>query len=289
MTRSSVDRVSRFVSASDGLLLHYLDYGPASGPPVVCLPGLTRSGEDFDRLARALAQDGRRVLALDYRGRGRSEWDQDWMHYNLGVEHQDILATLNDANVTNALFIGTSRGGVHTMLLAAARPELVRAAVINDIGPVVEPAGLMRIKSYVGKPPPAASIEEAAAILRRTASAQFTKVSKEDFETYARLTFVEKDGRLALRYDPALTHALDAIEPESPPVLYWEQWDAMAHIPVLGVRGSNSDLLSEETFKKMGEGHPHFEALTVEGQGHAPLLLDAPTIGAIADFVRRHG
>src|SRR5262245_33695252 len=127
-TRLSSSRVSRFAHSADGLRLHYLEYGLRTAPevPVVCLPGLSRSAEDFDRLAQAIATradgDARRVLALDYRGRGRSDWDPDWTHYSLPVEHTDILAVLAAAEVTNAIFIGTSRGGLHIMVLAAAQP-----------------------------------------------------------------------------------------------------------------------------------------------------------------------
>lgn len=291
MNTSIAQRASRFLIAADGLRLHYLEYGPAQSAltPVVCLPGLARSSEDFDRLARALAADGRRVLALDYRGRGLSDWDADPAHYNLDVEEADILATLAAAQAPNAVFIGTSRGGIHTMRLGAKRPDLIRAAVINDIGPVVEHAGLVRIKGYVGKLPPVASMPIALAALRLAAGAQFTNVSQDEWEAFAHATFVEKNGKFELRYDPELAHALDDVKPDSGPLLFTDEWSAMAQVPVLGIRGSNSDLLSQETFERMREDHPLFEALTVEGQGHAPLLLDAPTIAAIVDFVRRRG
>ncbi|MBI3275908.1 MAG: alpha/beta hydrolase, partial [Methylocystis sp.] len=230
---------------------------------------------------------GRRVLALDYRGRGLSDWDPEWAHYNLEVEQQDILATLAAAKVRSAVFIGTSRGGVHIMRLAAARPELLRAAVINDIGPTVELAGLLRIKDYVGKLPQPASFREAVALVRRLAGAYFTNLPDADWETYVQHTFVEQDGRWRAQYDPAVAHALDSVGADKPPTQFWPQFAALARVPVLGIRGSNSDLLSPETFAEMQKRHPAFEALIVEGQGHAPLLLDAPTIAAIMEFIGR--
>ena len=136
-TVGEATRISRFTSAPDGLRLHYFEYGASdvSAAPVVCLPGLARTADDFDRLASVLASKSRRrVLALDYRGRGASAWDADWTHYNTQVEHTDILAVLALAGVTNAVFIGTSRGGIHVMLLAAMQPSLLRAAVINVCG-----------------------------------------------------------------------------------------------------------------------------------------------------------
>jgi len=293
MIQSEVNRISRFAFSSDGLRLHYLEYGPRSDPqtPVICLPGLTRSAEDFDRLAGVLAAAPtgrrRRVLALDYRGRGGSDWDTDWTHYNVQVELQDILATLAAAEVTNAIFVGTSRGGLHIMILGALQPLLMRAAVINDIGPVIEMAGLMRIKSYVGKLPPLASWKDAIDLIRQAACAHFTDVSKDDWETYARQTFAEENGRFALRYDPALARTLDAVTPDAPMPQLWPQFETLAGIPLMGIRGGNSDILSADTFAEMGKRHPRFESLVVKGQGHAPLLLDAPTISAIVEFVER--
>lgn len=292
MDRQAVRRESRFVSAADGLRLHHVEYAPALGgdaAPVVCLPGLTRSAEDFERLAEALARRGRRVLALDYRGRGLSDWDPDWRRYSLDVEEADILATLAAAGVDRAVFVGTSRGGIHVMRFAARRPEILRAAVINDIGPVIDLGGLRRIKSYVGRMPMVPSLSIALASLKLVAGPQFPALSQDEWEAFARASFVEKDGRLTLRYDPELAHVLDEIGPDSGPLLFTEEWKAMATIPALVIRGGNSDLLSPETFDAMPEGHPLVERLTVEGQGHAPLLLDAPTIDSVADFIERRG
>jgi pimeloyl-ACP methyl ester carboxylesterase len=294
MTDLSVSRISRHFYAHDGLRLHFLEYGLRTAPatPVVCLPGLTRTAEDFDRLARAIAGAAngprRRVLAVDYRGRGGSDWDPDWSHYNLAVEQEDILATLAAAEVTDAIFVGTSRGGLHIMLLATARPQLLRGAVINDIGPLIERAGLMRIKSYIGKLPTLTSWSEAIDFLRQSACLHFTNVPAADWESYARQTFAEEDGRFRLRYDPALARTLDTFTPEAPPPEpLWPQFEALASIPVLGIRGERSDLLSAETFAEMGRRHPAFQSLVVEGQGHPPLLLDAPTISTIANFIAR--
>lgn len=291
MDRLSVRRESRFLSATDGLKLHYVDYSPAqeSGTPVVCLAGLTRAAEDFEAVAAALAARGRRVLALDYRGRGLSDRDPDWRRYSLDVEEEDILATLEAAGVAKAVFIGTSRGGIHLMRFAARRPEILRAGVINDIGPVVDLGGLRRIKSYVGRLPTVGSLPIALAALKLVAGAQFSALTQEEWEAFARSTFAETDHGLELRYDPALSHVLDDIGPDSGPLLFWDEWNALAPIPTLAIRGGNSDLLSLETFDAMTEGHPLLERLTVAGQGHAPLLLDRPTIEVIVDFVERRG
>ena len=288
---SSQEPISRFIRAADGLRLHYLDYpAPAGGGerlPVVCLPGLARSADDFDRIARALQADGRRVAALDYRGRGRSDWDQDWRRYDFNVEQGDIAAQLADAVIAQAVFIGTSRGGLHTMRIAARRPGVVRAAVLNDIGPKIEHAGLLRIKRYVGKLPPIPSMREAIALMRMTAGVDFSGVSPQEWDDYARLTFIEKDGKVLLRYDPELSHTLDFVEPDVPPEEHWDDFAALSDVAMLAIRGANSDILSPEVFAEMARRAPRLEQAVVEGQGHAPLLLDQPTISRIADFVRK--
>ena len=286
---------SHFTFARDGLRLHYLEYGSSSDPgmPVVCLPGLARTAEDFDRLARVLAapdaKPRRRVLSLDYRGRGGSAWDQDWTHYNLQTEHEDILTALEAANITNAIFVGTSRGGLHIMLLATTQPSLLRGAIINDIGPAIELRGLMRIKSYVGKLPPLGNWKDVVNYLRSVAGAYFTSIAEADWECYARLTFREEGDRFVLRYDPALARTLESITADAAQTDLWPAYEALKNVPLLGIRGENSDILSPETFAEMGKRHPTFEAYTVKGQGHAPLLLDAATISVIANYVGRVG
>ena len=149
---------STFITAPDGLRLHAQCYGQRSSAatPVVCLPGLARTAADFEALASALTHDSlppRRVIALDSRGRGRSGYDRNPANYSLPVELADVLAVITALEALPAIFIGTSRGGILTMLLAAVRPTAIAAAVLNDIGPVLEPQGLMRIKSYIGKLP----------------------------------------------------------------------------------------------------------------------------------------
>jgi pimeloyl-ACP methyl ester carboxylesterase len=287
MSSSSPERASRFIAAPDGLRLHYLDFVAEAETrlPVVCLPGLARSAEDFAALALRLAAQGRRGLVLDYRGRGLSDWDPDWSHYDLDVEQADILAVLAAAGVARAIFVGTSRGGLHTMRLARARPGLVAAAVLNDIGPDIEVAGLVRIKRYVGKLPPLNSLADAIGLMRLTAGAHFSAVSPQEWELYARQTFAEKDGKVVLRYDPELSHTLDEVAPDMEAQTFWEEFDALARLPVLAVRGANSDILSQETLVAMARRHPGLETCVVEGQGHAPLLLDEPTLSRIARFV----
>lgn len=284
---STLPPVSRFVAARDGLRLHYRDYPcpEASRLPLVCLPGLARTAEDFCLLAEAAQRSGRRALALDYRGRGRSEWDKDWRHYDPDVEEDDIFTVLGDAGVVEAVFFGTSRGGLHTMRIARARPGVIRAAVLNDIGPVIEKSGLLRIKTYVGKMPPLQKMSDAAALMRFAMSGTFPAVTPEQFEIFARQTFEEKDGKVQLRYDPELNHTLDDITPDAEIEDFWEPFAALSAVPILAIRGETSDILSVEIFDEMARKAPRLEQHTVPGQGHAPLLLDQATIDRVMVFL----
>ncbi|MGH6770600.1 MAG: alpha/beta fold hydrolase [Xanthobacteraceae bacterium] len=281
-----------FVTAPDGLKLHVRGYGSHVdvGAPVICLPGLARTTADFDVLATALAQGGeqqRAVLAIDSRGRGESEYDSEPANYNLNVELADLLAVLTALGIGRAIFIGTSRGGLLAMLLATARPGAIAGAVLNDIGPVIEPKGLVRIKSYVGRLPQPRNFEDGAEILRRLFNAQFPRLSAEDWTDFARRTFREKDGRLLPCYDTRLAKALAAIHPERPLPPMWREFEALAAMPLMVVRGANSDVLSAATVAAMLARRPDLDVLEVPDQGHAPFLVEDDVVARIEAFVAR--
>jgi len=280
---------STFVTAPDGLRLHVRCYGRASaaGIPVVCLPGLARTAADFDALATELSRDGphpRRVIALDYRGRGLSQYDRDPANYSLPVELADVLAVVTALEAFPAVFIGTSRGGILTMLLAAVRPSAIAGAVLNDIGPVIEPQGLMRIKSYVGKLPQPRTFAEGAEILRRLFHSQFPRLGPDDWLAAAHRMFKEENGLLVTTYDPKLATTLAGVDLERPIANLWKEFDALAHVPLMVIRGANSDILSASTVAQMKARHPALETIEVPDQGHAPLLAEADTISLIARF-----
>jgi pimeloyl-ACP methyl ester carboxylesterase len=281
---------SIFVTAQDGLKLHVRNYGPrlASALPVVCLPGLARTVADFTALATALAGDPktpRRVLALDSRGRGMSDYDRNPTNYSLQVELADVLAMLTALGIARAIFVGTSRGGILTMLLATARPTAIAGCVLNDIGPVIESKGLMRIKSYVGKLPRPASFHEAADLLRRLFGSQFTKLSDDDWVGFARSTFKEAGGRIVPDYDAKLASTLKGVNPDRPLPALWKEFDALARVPVMVIRGGNSDILSVATVEAMRARRDRLDVVEVPDEGHAPLLTGADTIGPITAFV----
>lgn len=288
----SVARISTFISAPDGLRLHARGHGHRSqmALPVVCLPGLARTAADFDALAEALASHpshSRRVVALDYRGRGESEYDRDPANYSFQVELADLLAAVTALDCLPAILIGTSRGGILAMLLAALRPTAIAGVVLNDIGPVIEPKGLMRIKGYVGKLPQPRSFEEGAEILRRLFDAQFPKLDAADWLANAHRTFRQENGALVPTYDVKLAKTMEGVDFERPLPPLWKEFDALGNVPVMTIRGANSDILSAATVEAMRAHHPALETLEVPDQGHAPLLAEADVIEAIAEFCAR--
>jgi pimeloyl-ACP methyl ester carboxylesterase len=286
----SASGISLFVTAQDGLRLHVRAYGAGGSTalPVICLPGLARTAADFEPLAVVPSRNSERpVLALDYRGRGKSDYDRNPANYNPQVELADLLAVLTALGIGRAAFIGTSRGGILTMLLAAARPTAIAGCVLNDIGPVIELKGLMRIKSYVGKLPQPASFREAADVLRERFGSQFPKWGDADWLAFARRTFREEDGgRMVPDYDVALATSLAGISPERPLPPLWREFDALARVPVMVVRGTNSDILSAATVEAMRARRRSLDVVEVADEGHAPRLTDPHTAGRIAAFVR---
>ncbi|MBI3702563.1 MAG: alpha/beta hydrolase [Rhizobiales bacterium] len=283
---------SIFISAPDGLRLHARCHGrrSASALPVLCLPGLARTVADFDALAEALANDAacpHRVIALDYRGRGQSGYDRNPANYSFPVELADVLAVATALDCLPSIIVGTSRGGILAMLLAALRPSAIAGVVLNDIGPVIEPKGLMRIKGYVGKLPQPESFEDGAEILRRLFDHQFPKLTPDDWLVAAHRTFKQENGALVPTYDVNLAKTMEGIDFERPLPPLWAQFDALANVPVMVIRGANSDLLSAETVEAMRARHPALETLEVPDQGHAPLLAEADVIARIAQFAAR--
>ena len=280
---------SLFVSAQDGLRLHVREYGTrvASGLAVVCLPGITRTVADFDELAPALAvgPTRRRVIAIDSRGRGRSEYDSNPENYNFVVELGDIVSVLTALAIGPAVFLGSSRGGVLTMLLGAAHPTAIAGVVLHDVGPVVEPKGLARIKSYLGKLPQPRSFEDGADILRRVMSTQFPNLTAVQWLAAARRAWQMKDGALVPTYDVRLARTLASVDIERPIPSLWNEFDTLAAMPMLVIRGGNSDILSSETVAAMRARREQMEVIEVADQGHAPLLEGESLLRGVIRFV----
>lgn len=276
-----------YFTSRDGLRLYGRHYRAATvsyARPVLCLAGLTRNSRDFHIIAQALSTgtSPRDVFTLDTRGRGLSEHDRDWKNYAVPIEMQDVIDYMFMLGLRDAGIIGTSRGGLIAMVLAAAQPSVIGAVVLNDIGPVIEAEGLARIAGYVGRVPVPKSWEDAARVVGDLFRRDFPQMSDEEAMAVAHQTFNEKNGKPIYGYDPKLSKCLSALDGPAPKL--WPQFEALKRKPVLVVRGANSDLLTRKTVEEMSLRHPHLSTITVAAQGHAPLLRDEPTISAIASF-----
>jgi pimeloyl-ACP methyl ester carboxylesterase len=284
---------SILVTPPDGPTLHVRSYGScfASALPVVCLPGLARTAADFHSLAGALAADPakpRHVLALDYRGHGQSKYDRNPNNYALPVALADLSAVLTELKIAPAIFIGTSYGGLLATMLAVSRPAAIAGAILNDIGPVIEPEGLLRLKLRIeglgGKLPIPRNFEEGAEILRWLLRAQFPKLALQDWIAFAHRTWRERGDRLVPDFDPKVARTLQRGNLERPPAM-WSEFDALARVPLMVIRGANSDLLASTTLNAMLARRGELEVAVVPDQGHAPLLVEPKLIRRIAAFV----
>lgn len=272
----------------DGLRLYGRHYPAAKSSnrrPVLCLPGLTRNSRDFHDVALALSRHPstpRDIYTLDLRGRGLSEHDKDWRNYAVPVETQDVIDFMTMTGLNEAGILGTSRGGMIAHVLAAVQPTRIGAVVLNDIGPVVDIDGLVRIAGYVGRTPLPKSWGDAGRAVRGLWQRDFPNMTDAEAETIARQLFNERGGKPAPGYDPQLSKCLSLLDGPMPTL--WKQFDSLKRVPVLVVRGANSDLLSVKTVEEMHRRHPNLKSVEVPGEGHAPLLRDAPTINVIAKF-----
>jgi pimeloyl-ACP methyl ester carboxylesterase len=284
----TADVTGRFFNSADGLRLYYQDYAPAAAQPklpVLCLPGLTRNSRDFEHVARRLQRD-RRVLSADLRGRGRSQHDPHWQNYHPGTYLGDIALLLQDAGVERCVFFGTSLGGILAMLTAATRPQCVAAAILNDIGPEVDPAGLARIASYVGRFPPARTWADAVATVRATYEVALPGLTDEQWVDYTRRSYTDVDGVPRLDMDPNIGEAVRAAPAATAPDL-WPVFAALQAVPTLVLRGLTSDILSRATLDRMQAEKPDLVRVEVPNRGHVPLLDEPEAVVAIDTFLAR--
>ena len=271
-------------ASAEGLTLHARDYPAAAEGrlPVVCLHGLTRNARDFDMLAPWIAARGRRVLAVDVRGRGQSDRDPD-ASYWLPTYADDVRRMAEALGIRQAIFIGTSMGGLIAMELAAVAPDLIGGAVINDVGPVLAAEGLARIGSYVGNAPVFGNWGEAAAYLERQNAAALPHYRAEDWRRMARRMFREEDDRVAADYDPAIAAAFGTGPLPADP---WDRWHGLARgRPLLLLRGGLSDLLAAGDATRMITEHESARLREVPNVGHAPMLDEPEALAAIGQFL----
>ena len=291
MPTSTVPYAERRWTSHDGLSLFARDYAPGSGAahlPVVAIHGLTRNSADFDAIAPLIARGGRRVLAVDVRGRGRSDRAPDPMTYSPEVYAKDVLALMDQSGIDRAVFLGTSMGGLITMAIAGMKPRIVTAAILNDIGPEVSPEGLARIAAYSGQPVETPSWEAAAEYAKRINGVALPHYSDADWDAFARRTFREgTEGAPVLDYDPDIAVPIRAAGPKALAPNLWPYFRRLARKrPTLLIRGATSDLLGADIAARMQKAAPDMAYAEVPGVGHAPMLDEPEARAAIFEFLR---
>lgn len=282
-----MDYAEHFVAAADDTQLYARDYAAdRSGlVPVVCLPGLTRNAKDFETIAPRLAET-RRVLAFDFRGRGRSG-RADPSTYRPDQEVADTLHVLDTLGIERFAIIGTSRGGIAAMVMAARALPRMAGVLFNDIGPRIDKAGLLRIRTYLGTDPQFADWAAAVSALKAS-NPGFDTLSDEDWLAFARRVYREVNGVPRADYDPLLAQNFPSvadIEAGKVPEL-WALLDIMADVPSLVLRGEHSDLLSATIVDEMHRHHRRLASVTVKDRGHVPFLDEAESLAAIAAWLR---
>lgn len=261
-------------TTSDDLSLHYTDEG--DGLPLLCLAGLTRDGRDFEFVAPHL--ENVRLIRLDYRGRGQSDWG-DPATYQIPVEARDAIELLDHLGIDKAAVLGTSRGGLIAMVLATTVKDRLLGVALNDIGPDIAPAGLEVIKDYLGRKPVLKTHAEMAEARARVMTG-FPNVPPERWLREAQILFNETEDGLELTYDPRLREAvLDGGAQPAPDL--WPLFDGLAGLPLVCLRGANSDLLSETTFAEMKRRRPDMIAVEVADRGHIPFLDEPESLDAL--------
>lgn len=278
----------RYWTSRDGLKLHFRDYAGADGrPPVLCLHGLTRNSRDFENLADRLS-GGWRVIAPDFRGRGLSEHDPDSSRYMPPTYAADVLQLLDELDIDRAVFVGTSLGGLVTMIVAGFAPQRIAGAVLNDVGPELDPAGLERISGYVGQPLLFKDWDDAAHKLSAKYGDMHPAYGRPEWLRYSKRVCRETGRGVEFDYDMAIAEPFKAMDDKTATAgNAWPLFHALAGRPVLILRGEHSDLLKPEMAEKMRDSIPGAELLTVPGVGHAPDFDEPESIAAVDRLLGR--
>jgi len=267
----------------DGLDLAYEDQG--SGPALLCLAGLTRNMDDFEPVAEHFAPRAR-IIRLDSRGRGASDFAPDFMTYSVPHEAADALALLDHLGLEQAAILGTSRGGLIAMTLAATHKSRLSGVMLVDIGPDLDAAGLDFIMTYLGAPPPFATLDAAVAGLPARMAPRFRNVASATWADFTRRCWsIGPDGTLGLRYDPRLRDAIEAQTAGLEPPDLWPLFALLEGLPLGLIRGANSDLLTAETAARMRELRPDMDYAEIPDRGHVPFLDEPGSIAAIGRFL----
>ncbi len=270
-------------TTSDGKRIHYTDTG--SGQPLLCLAGLTRCGRDFSHLVPHVTD--LRMITMDYRGRGQSDYDPDYMNYNVLREGRDATELMDHLGLDRVTLLGTSRGGLIAMTLAATQPHRLAGVILNDVGPVVSPEGIARIMDYVGKAPMSKTYDQAAQAMHAALVAQFPDIPAKVWRQQVETQYDETPDGLALRYDPKLRDALIEQAAAGPVPDLWPLFEALRGLPTGVIRGENSDILAPGTLAEMQVRHPEMLIAVIPNRGHVPFLDEPQSLALIRSVLER--
>ncbi len=278
------DEKNRYYESRDGLRLFYREFPcHTDHAPVICLPGLTRNSRDFEDLNPHLAET-RRVLSPDLRGRGLSDYDPQWRNYHPLTYVDDTFALMDHAGIDQAVLVGTSLGGLISMIMAEQQPQRIAGIVLNDVGPEIAPEGLARVVKYAGKLQPVNSWDHAVEQARAVYGLALPGLSDADWQRMARRAYrADDNGIPMLDADPQIGVALRELGPTGPDP--WETFDHLGDMPVLLLRGATSDILSRDIVARMRDHKPDLEVVEIPDRGHVPLLNEAESLRAIDGFL----
>ena len=279
------DFEDRYWESADGLKLHYRDYsGPASRTPLICMPGLTRNARDFEPIAELLGGK-RRIIAIDFRGRGDSGYAKDPMSYMPITYMQDVDALLRELDLKSFITLGTSLGGIVSMLLATMWKDTMKGAILNDVGPEIGAKGAERIRSYVGQTRNFETWMHAARSMAEAHGSVYPDFKLADWLRLAKRTCkLSGNGRIVFDYDMKIAEPFKLPGGETG-VDLWPVFESLSAMPLLILRGANSDILEKPVAAKMEKKHGGATLVTIPRVGHAPSLDEPESLEAIKGFL----
>lgn len=276
----------QYFESHDGLKILYKDFGPGQpGTPVICLPGLTRNSRDFEDLAERLST-GRRVLTIDFRGRGYSDYDTNWNNYHPGTYVQDVWTLLDQLGIDSVIVVGTSLGGLCAMRMARGRPQRIAGVVLNDVGPEINPAGLVRVKEYAGRQGPVKTHAEAVRQVKDTYGEWLPGLSDADWDRMVWKAYrTDENGVPRLDFDPNIGRAVREVGEQTDDP--WQAFAGLSGVPTTLLWGVSSDILTRDIIDKMLAAKPDLNVVEVPNRGHVPLLDEPECLAAIDTMLDR--
>lgn len=272
-------RKEHFIAADDGVKTFVLEIAPKgaeTGPPIICIHGLTRNHKDFEPIFDFLSDMGRRIFAIDVRGRGYSDYDMNPMNYHPLRYAQDVLGIMAALEIEKAIFIGTSMGGLISMVVAMFAPQKIAAIVLNDVGPELNPQGISRIRDYVGLNMNFADFLSACAAVKSINSRAYPLIDDKQFwEDFTKRVIKKTDNGYEYAYDANIRQVLTMGNPDDPPPNLWTQFAAIPDVPLGVIRGGISDVITDELVQKMKDARQNLKIAIVPNIGHAPILDEA--------------